>query len=78
MLRALERLGMLHRGYSSRIWVAGWLQACFQLRPDDDDDAPCLRGLILRGSLRGSAEGGRFSLASFLGGMGAGSVIQLR
>ena len=28
-------------GYSSRIWVAGWFQARFQLRPDDDDDAPC-------------------------------------
>ena len=25
-------------GYSSRIWVAGWFQARFQLRPDDDDD----------------------------------------
>ena len=24
-------------GYSSRIWVAGWIQARFQLRPDDDD-----------------------------------------
>ena len=27
-------------GYSSHIWVAGWFQAHFQLRPDDDDDAP--------------------------------------
>ena len=29
--------------YSSRIWVAGWFQVRFQLRPDgddDDDDAP--------------------------------------
>ena len=25
-------------GYSLRIWVAGWIQACFQLCPDDDDD----------------------------------------
>ena len=25
-------------GYSSHIWVAGWIQARFQLRPDDDDD----------------------------------------
>ena len=24
--------------YSSRIWVAGWFQERFQLRPDDDDD----------------------------------------
>ena len=39
---------------------------------------PGLRCLILRGSLRGSAEEGRFSLPLFLGGMGAGSGIQLR
>ena len=25
-------------GYSSCIWVAGWIQARFQLRPDDDND----------------------------------------
>ena len=25
-------------GYSSHIWVADWIQARFQLLPDDDDD----------------------------------------
>ena len=53
-------------GYSSLIWVGGWFQAHFQLRPDDDDaPSSVYGGLILRGSLRGSAEGGRFSLPLF-------------
>ena len=62
--------------------MADWIQARFQLRPDDDDDddASVASGVsfILRGSLRGSVEGGRLSWLAFLGGMGAGSSIQLR
>ena len=34
-------------GYSSRIWVADWIQARFQLRPgDDDDDASVVSGVL--------------------------------
>ena len=30
--------GDVSPGYSSHIWVADWIQARFQLCPDDDDD----------------------------------------
>ena len=33
-------------GYSSRIWVAGWFQVHFQLRPDDDDAPSCVYGAL--------------------------------
>ena len=37
-------------GYSSHIWVAGWFQARFQLRPDDDDDASSAYGFYFAGN----------------------------
>ena len=33
-----QEAGNASSGYSSCIWVADWIQARFQLRPDDDDD----------------------------------------
>ena len=80
MLRAREMLGMLHWGTPRASgWLAGSRRAssCAQMMMMMML-LYCLRGLILRGSLRGSVEGGRFSWLSFLGGMGAGSSIQLR
>ena len=41
-------------GYSSRIWVADWIQAHFQLRPDDDDDdASVVSGISFCGEAYG-------------------------
>ena len=34
----VQEAGDASPGYSSYIWVADWIQARFQLRPDDDDD----------------------------------------
>ena len=36
-------------GYFSRIWVAGWFQARFQLRPDDDDAPSSVYGVLFCG-----------------------------
>ena len=51
-------------GYSSDLWVAGWFQAHFPwlLEAVDDALSSSFGGLIFRGSLRGSAAGGWFSL----------------
>ena len=52
-----------------------WFQARFQLRPDDDDDdASSAYGV----SFCGEACGVLLREGDFLGGMGAGSAIQLR
>ena len=60
-------------GYSSHIWVAGWFQACFQLCRDDDDAHSSSCGVSFCG------EACEVLLREvFLGGMGAGSGIQLR
>ena len=40
-------------GYSSRIWVSGWFQARFQLRPDDDDAPSCSCGFLFCGEACG-------------------------
>ena len=40
-------------GYSSRIWVADWIQALFQLLPDDDNDASVASGVSLCGEAYG-------------------------
>ena len=40
-------------GYSSRIWVAGWFQARFQLRPDDDDAPSSGYGVLFCGEACG-------------------------
>ena len=40
-------------GYSSRIWVAGWFQARFQLRPDDDDVPSSVYRVSFCGKLAG-------------------------
>ena len=40
-------------GYSSCIWVAGWFQMRFQLRPDDDDDASSAYGVSFFGEACG-------------------------
>ena len=41
-------------GYSSRIWVADWIKARFQLRSDDDeDDASVASGVLFCGEAYG-------------------------
>ena len=40
-------------GYSSLIWVAGWFQARFQLRPDDDDAPSSVYGVSFCGEACG-------------------------
>ena len=40
-------------GYSSRIWVAGWFQVRFQLRPDDDDAPSSVYGVSFSGEACG-------------------------
>ena len=40
-------------GYSSRIWVAGWFQVRFQLRPDDDDAPSSVYGVSFSGKACG-------------------------
>ena len=40
-------------GYSSCIWVAGWFEASFQLRPDDDDAPSSVYGVLFCGEACG-------------------------
>ena len=66
-------------GYSSRIWVAGWFQLRFQLRPDDDDAPSSVYGVSFSGEACGVLLREVDSLYHyFLEGLGAGSGIQLR
>ena len=49
-----QEAGDASLGYSSRIWVADWIQARFQLRPDDDDDdASVASGVLFCGETYG-------------------------
>ena len=46
---SMREAGDASPGYSSRIWVADWMQARFQLHPDDDDDASVVSGVLFCG-----------------------------
>ena len=50
----VQEAGDASPGYSSRIWVADWIQARFQLHPgDDDDDASVVSGVLFCGEAYG-------------------------
>ena len=56
-------------GHSSRIWVAGWFQARFQLCPDDDDAPSSSCGVSFCGEACGVLLGeGDFLCRYFLEG----------
>ena len=62
--------------HSSSIWVAGWCQARFQMRLDDDDaPSSSYRASFFGEACRVLLEEGGFPCH---GGVGAGSGIQLR
>ena len=44
-----EEAGDASLRYSSCIWVAGWVQSLFQLRPDDDDAPSSVYGVSFCG-----------------------------
>ena len=60
-------------GYSSSIWVAGWFQARFQMRLDDDDALSSSFGALFSWEACGVLlqEGG-FPCRDFLEGWGPG------
>ena len=59
--------------HSSSIWVAGWFQARFQMRPDDDDAPSSSYGSSFFGEACGVLLGeGGFPCLDFLEGWGLG------
>ena len=59
--------------HSSRIWVAGWFHACFQMRPDDDDAPSSSCGVSFFGEACGvMLQEGDFLCLDFLEGWGPG------
>ena len=59
--------------HSSSIWVAGWFQACFQVRLDDDDaPSPSYGASFFGEACRVLLEEGGFPCRDFLEGWGPG------